>query len=51
VPLGHAYEDKSHVHHFADGEALRAHLAAHIAVARTAIDKGNRVIRALCRFP
>lgn len=51
VPLGHAYDDPGHVNHFAGDGELRAFLAPHLEVARTAVDERHRVIRALCRFP
>lgn len=51
VPLGHAYDDPGHVHHYENADALRSHLADHIDVLRIDTDDKHRVLKALCRFP
>jgi len=51
VPLGYAFDDPGHVHHFMDETDLRIHLGKHVKVVRAEIPPGYSVIRALCRFP
>ncbi len=50
VPLGHAYDDPSHLHHWATAEALGEHLAPHAAVQSVEALADKQVIRALCRI-
>lgn len=50
VPLGYAYNDSNHVHHFMNNDELKVHLEKYIDVIKVDSDLSNKVIRALCRF-
>ncbi|MNP21750.1 Ubiquinone biosynthesis O-methyltransferase [compost metagenome] len=50
VPLGYAYNDSNHVHHFMNNDELKVHLEKYIDVIKVDSDLNNKVIRALCRF-
>ena len=50
VPLGHAYDDPSHVNHFRDTNELKAFLGKYLAVEQAKIEEKHQVIRALCMF-
>jgi 2-polyprenyl-3-methyl-5-hydroxy-6-metoxy-1,4-benzoquinol methylase len=51
VPLGRAYDDPGHVHHFDDGLQLRAHLSRYVEISRIDVSHEHQVIRAVCVFP
>jgi len=50
VPLGFAYDDPGHVHHFFNAEQLKTHLKNFVKVVRVDVHEKDRVLRALCRF-
>lgn len=50
VPLGNAYDDPGHVHHFRDREAIRAHFGSHVDITKIDISDAFQVIRVLCRL-
>lgn len=50
VPLGHAYDCESHVHHFADEKALENHFKPFIEVVIIEKDATNQVLRAVLKF-
>jgi 2-polyprenyl-3-methyl-5-hydroxy-6-metoxy-1,4-benzoquinol methylase len=51
VPLGRAYDDPGHVHHFNDGVELRSHLSRYVGISRIDVSREHQVIRAVCTFP
>lgn len=50
VPLGRAYDDPSHVHHFNCQDELRQVLEKGIVVERIDCNYDHKVLRAICRF-
>lgn len=50
VPLGYAYDDTSHVHHFFDEKDLRQQLQRYIHVLRVDVIESEQVMRALCTY-
>lgn len=50
VPLGRAYDDPSHVHHFNCEEELRQLLERGVVVERIDCNQDHKVLRAICRF-
>ncbi len=50
VPLGRAYDDPSHVHHFHCEDELRQVLEKGVAVERIDRNLEHKVLRAICRF-
>ena len=49
VPLGYAYDDPGHVHHFQNGNELAALLGSSIHILKINVDHQHSVIRALCK--
>jgi 2-polyprenyl-3-methyl-5-hydroxy-6-metoxy-1,4-benzoquinol methylase len=50
VPMGYAYDDPGHLHHFLNAGQLKTHLEKSVEVLRVDPDEKNQVLRALCRF-
>lgn len=50
VPLGRAYDDPSHVHHFKCQDELRQVLERGVTVERIDCNQEHQVLRAICRF-
>ena len=50
VPLGHAHDDPSHVHHFKDEKELTSFLDGFLTIIRTEVSEETGVIRALLRL-
>jgi len=50
VPLGHAYDDPSHVHHYETPDDLRRAFEKYVKVTRVDCDRRNHVLRAVCEF-
>lgn len=50
VPLGHAYDDPSHVHHYETPDDLRQALEKYVRVVQVDCNRDNHVLRALCAY-
>jgi 2-polyprenyl-3-methyl-5-hydroxy-6-metoxy-1,4-benzoquinol methylase len=50
VPLGNAYDDPGHFHHFWDAEQVKKHFETSIDVVKIDVDKNDQVFRILCQF-
>lgn len=50
VPLGYAFDDPDHIHHFMTKNDLKNHLSKHIKVNRVECFKKDQVLRAFCTF-
>ena len=50
VPLGNAYDDPGHIHHFYDCEQLALYLRQHVRIVKLDVSQEFQVIRALCLF-